>query len=636
MNRIQDLERLIPYYSQKYYEGNPEISDAEFDKLVDELRELDPSNTILYKTGWGYEIPEQDKVSHLCRPILGISTKFRSYAEAPDYFKSYTINLVTTPKLDGGSVVIYYKNGKFDRAISRGDGYSGVDISYTIRQLNSVPKVLADDSIAEQDLVVRGEIVIPINNSMDIVNVRNIAVGFSQRKRYDLTDVEKDEVLFIPYSILNLQTTPSQAMRILKWHGFIEVPQSWQSLTGLNSIFDDVKNKLSTLEYKGNTYTLPIDGLVIVEDRLPDLIPYEGKVETYLSELIAWKIDTEERETTVKGITWQLSAMGKYTPVMEISPVEIDGTTISRVTGNSIEFLEGNKCGVNSKITITKSGGVIPKLVSVLEPSEDYQTPSHCLKCSSSIERTGAHIFCSNPDCVTNKISILWNYFYAFRPKYGADALFLTFLDKINAKIDELDKFIEYMKQTFSYKMSESEITSIIQAYNLTDHQSKLLSQFIKNVTEYSPTYYDIYLKANIFGLGEVAAKEINNNYPNMGNQNSLVSANLVKYENNIKLSFELFTLFNQDVSKKIFEYKKVISSDLPKVCLTNLGGSPLTKSQIAEKLGHKYNFVDSVDKTVSKVVYCKPGSSKMKAAEKLGIEVVDVNSFLISEGINA
>lgn len=645
---VNKLVKLITHYSQCYYEGHPEISDSEFDKLVDKLREVDPTNSILSTTGWGYKAKD-NVIFHECRPILGIDTKFRSYEEAPEVFRKSVC--VITPKLDGGSVIVYYKNGKLDKAISRGDGYKGVDITHTISQLNSVPKVLFKNI----DIVIRGEILIPVNNSMDIVNVRNMAVGFSQRINYTMSDVEKDEVLFIPYCILNKSTAPTDRFNELMELGFINIPFITIDLATFRDSMVEMRNILTKVIVNDKFYEVPIDGYVIdLANSKSELVPYKGSIETYLSYLVAWKIDTEERETTVNNIDWSTSSMSKYTPVLEIEPVEIDGTTISRVTANSIEWLMSMKCGIGSRITITKSGGVIPKVVTVLLKSEDYNVPKICRDCGSELEVVGAHLFCTNNTCMGQDRAILWNYFYRYRPKYGADALFISFLNAIDCRDVDVTLFIEYMTSTFNTSNSKYDIFNIVKSYDLTDHMSKLLVDFIYNVINAKPTYYDIFNIANIFGLGETQAlaidKEMNTDkmfilFNGLRSDalyttidllpiNNLARDNLVKFICNIETATKLMTMFNDEIGHKVIELPKV-SSDLPKVCLTNLGGSPLTKSEIGERLSNKYQFVDYVDKSVRYVVYCKTGSSKMKKAEELGIEVLDVKSFLDKEGIS-
>ena len=130
MNKVIDLERLIKYYATQYYTGESDISDEDFDKLVERLRSIDPTNKLLTTPGWGYE--PRTKSKHLYSQITGLP----KYKVMEDFVKG-SDDITLSPKLDGISCVVYYEDGIFDKALTRGNGVEGVDISRYL--VNKVP-----------------------------------------------------------------------------------------------------------------------------------------------------------------------------------------------------------------------------------------------------------------------------------------------------------------------------------------------------------------------------------------------------------------------------------------------------------------------------------------------------------------
>ena len=176
---IEELEYKIRYYAEKYYAGEPEISDAVFDSLVDQLRQLNPNSKVL-TTGWGFEV-KGNKVKHKYTHI-GSLDKCKNYEEIPDRFKWKRVFI--SPKLDGLSAVAYYENGKLVKGITRGNGVEGKDIT---EKLN----IILGDEIIDKEFTgaVRGELIISkanwqevLNRNPDLIAPRNYAAGIINRK----------------------------------------------------------------------------------------------------------------------------------------------------------------------------------------------------------------------------------------------------------------------------------------------------------------------------------------------------------------------------------------------------------------------------------------------------------------------
>lgn len=675
MNKAELVEK-IRKYSQSYYEGRAEITDAEFDKLVEELRSIDPDNDILSKTGWGYEVAEDNKIKHIF-PVTGISTKVRTTKELMAVYPDDSYAVIS-PKLDGGSVILYYRPDggkmKLDKALSRGDGIYGVDITNTMKRVPSVVKEFDikeawgdSDFKSEIDpnlFAIRGEIIIPENNTIGVTTFRNSAVGFSQLKSADnYSDEQLAQHLFIPYTWIN---KPKRMMDDQVWSlftdlGFIPIPYEIIPKDLLVSTFDTesehlaLKDDLSVITDTriNQDWKLPIDGLVLSN--------FEW------DKFIAFKYDTDAQVSEVIGVTWNANRTGRFTPILQIKPLKFeDGSTVTNVTGNNLGYMKSLRSGIGSKIVVTKSGGIIPKLLKVVEPSDNISAPTKCLVCNSELVDDGVHLTCKNELCgIKTREPIAYNVRANAYPKYFNEATYNELTEWFKWRylpgVYNLDEY-ETLKAIIGKSKDEFEfgimLGDIAMDNSLTDVRKKFFKEFLCNLREQSISRkLSNYLAcANIPSLGEVFALKIAENitkdetlvepdgkvwlqlswylsgavpFPKnlLSGTNVAVEENVVKYQTNLELLWDLLGGFTNIISEDKSKVEE--NSDLPKICLTNLGGSPKTKAEIAEMFKGQYQFVDYVDKTVSKVVFCKEGSSKMKKAESLGIEVQSVFEFL-------
>ena len=198
MNKI-DLENKIRHYASLYYAGNPEISDDEFDDLVDQLREIDPNSYVLTTVGWGSGVETNGKKTDHKYQLIGSLNKIKNVDDIPNYRFP-----VVSAKLDGLSAVLYYKNGKLEKAVTRGNGTQGIDIT------EKVVRILDGKTTIEPKLTcaIRGELVISVDdwNSMievdsSLKNPRNTAAGIINRN--DITD-DIDYVSLVVYNVIGM------------------------------------------------------------------------------------------------------------------------------------------------------------------------------------------------------------------------------------------------------------------------------------------------------------------------------------------------------------------------------------------------------------------------------------------------
>ena len=425
MNNINDveyLEKQIKYYADKYYQGEPEITDELFDSLVDELRKIKPNSTIL-TTGWGFEV-QGNKTKHKYSHI-GSLDKCKCLNDMPDIFKNNT-KVYISPKLDGLSAVAYYKNGNLVKGITRGNGIFGRDIT------NKLVRIIGD-RIEDSTFTgaVRGELIISNNNWKllqnkynDLISSRNFAAGIINR---DDIDDDIQYIDLVVYKVTGYEGQNKQnldRLKILNWlsnnfkHSIpvycCTIQSNWEEFS---------MNLFNT--FKQNGYQL--DGLVLT---LEDI--HFNNDNGILYTEVAYKFEAPSVETTVVDIEWSLSRTQRYVPVVKIKPVELSGANIERATGNNAKMIKSLGIGPGAEISIQRSGEVIPKILEVISPMQ-VDLPNNCPYCNDKLQWDGVDLVCKNPNCPNIESSDLQQWCEVIGETDGLQwTLMKQYLDKYN------------------------------------------------------------------------------------------------------------------------------------------------------------------------------------------------------------
>ena len=405
--RIQQLESEIKDASQKYYEdGSTPLTDAEFDAKVDELRTIDPDNSVVNQTGWGYSVDEDNtpgqKIPHKYGPA-GSLDKVRTGEEfkkafhigkdTPSY--QYTASL----KLDGISVVLYYEHGQLVRALTRGDGAIGIDITEKVKVID---QRLAQISARWFTGAVRGEIVMNYHKferikeeHPEFKNPRNATAGLINRK--DISDDLKFLDILV-YSVVGWEKVPNidifynedddSMWSFLEEQFMYTAPrESYKCLRSdtLNEQMDELQ-----MRWYGNW---PADGIVITKQMNINKMPYISY------ESVAYKFPSEIKETTVIEVEWNLSKTGYLVPRVKVEPVELAGTTVQYATGFNAQYIKENCIDRGAVVQITKRGEIIPYIVSVIDSAYYCRIPETCPSCGQPLYVDGVHLTCINKDC---------------------------------------------------------------------------------------------------------------------------------------------------------------------------------------------------------------------------------------------
>jgi DNA ligase (NAD+) len=403
--RIAVLESLIKRYQRSYYNGDAEISDAEFDRLWDELKALDPGNRLLQQVG-ADAVDGFPKAKHLIP--MGSQDKAANPAEFREWaakmgFPSYVVQY----KLDGASLELQYRGGVLEQAVTRGDGAVGDNITPNALRMKGV--------IPRLDLPytggVRGEVVMTRGvwqkKYRDKANCRNAANGIMRRK--DGLGCEDLKLVVYDAAALDDDSYFSGEVEKIAWlktRGFtVTECRELNTAEEVIAYREEVSLRRPKLPYD-------IDGLV-VKDKNTDMADLRR---ARPEKQIAFKFELESAVTILRSVEWSESG-ATYTPIGIVDPVRLAGTTVQRANLNNPGMIRTLGLKLGSVVTVVKRGEIIPKIESLAPPEQalplleklaageaaveerDIEFPVSCTSCGASLEDGGTRLFCPNTDC---------------------------------------------------------------------------------------------------------------------------------------------------------------------------------------------------------------------------------------------
>ena len=393
--RISELEKLIVKYQTSYYNGEGEISDAEFDALWDELKSLDPTNPILQKVG--ADSGNFEKIHHVMP--MGSQEKaanpeqFLAWAAKHEY-EEYLVEY----KLDGASLELQYENGYLVRAVTRGDGSIGDDITANAKKMGGVnAAIYKDGELVPFTGGIRGEVImtheVHKKYFSDKANCRNAANGLMKRK--DGTGSE-----YLKLIVYDALSTNGQSYFTNEKEKI-----AWLMACGFNVVRLVIcKNAERVIAYRAKIMEerkdieYDIDGLVVKENR----IDYEDASRARPDRQIAFKFSLEEATTVLRQVEWSQSG-ATYTPVAIFDEVELNGTKVQRASLANPDTMRKLGVRIGSHVVVVKRGEIIPKIESVVE-EKDIQTtqiefPVICETCGTKLVDEGSRLYCPNKGC---------------------------------------------------------------------------------------------------------------------------------------------------------------------------------------------------------------------------------------------
>ena len=382
----KELESKIKHYQKAYYDGHEEISDAEFDKLWNELESNYPDSELLKAVG---EDSVGSKIKHLM--LMGSLSKFNTEEGLRDWIKKESISfpVQVSNKIDGNSCELQYKDGKLLYAVTRGDAIYGEDITIKALGMPSIPNTIpTNDYLAVRGEIVMNKSVFEAKYSSEFKNPRNLTAGLLKNEEF--TDYE--DLRFVAYDLYNSscpETTEKGKLQTLELYGFDVVECVY-----CNSI-KEILDYRETRSPRDREYAL--DGLVLKQNVIDPNDAYE--IRPKKQHAFKW-IDISET-TILRDVEWSMTGT-TLTPVAIFDPVELEGTTVKRASLANPSYIEKLNLHIGDTIRVVKRGQIIPKVeevVSYAVTGKEIKLPEICPVCGEKLTLHNSRLTCENPSC---------------------------------------------------------------------------------------------------------------------------------------------------------------------------------------------------------------------------------------------
>lgn len=512
LERIKELVHILNEASREYYQKDNEImSNIEYDALYDELLTLEKKTGFILSNSpsvhVGYEIiSELQKVSHEY-PMLSLD-KTKDVEALADWLGEQKGLL--SWKLDGLTIVLTYNNGVLEKAVTRGNGEIGEDVTNNAKVFVNLPSEIS----YQKKLTIRGEAVIKYSDFKHIneliedadakyKNPRNLCSGSVRQLNNEIT--AKRNVHFFAFSLvptdpIDFENSNQKKFEFLEALGFDVVPYAMVTKENVAKEVEAFAEKITHLD-------IPSDGLVLLYDN----ISYGaglGNTSKFPRDSIAFKWADELAETNVIEIEWSPSRTGLINPVAIFKPVELEGSTVSRASLHNISILEELKIGIGDEIAVYKANMIIPQVAENKTQNGPVKVPEHCPACGGITEIHDANgirsLYCINPLCSAKKSK-------AFAHFVGRNALNIEGLSEatLNKFIDK--GFLNELYDIFNLKNYQDEI---IEMEGLGEKSFKNL---IKSIDHARHTTMDRFL----YSLG----------IPNIGTSNAKMICKAYEYD---------------------------------------------------------------------------------------------------------
>ena len=652
--RLEVLREKVNGHLHKYHVLDaPEITDAEFDRLFDELIEIEKSHPELVTPDSPSQrvgaspLSQFEKVTHL-KPMLSLD-KSTSQKELLDWMErcenrldsKEKMSFVCEPKIDGVAVSLTYRGGVLERASTRGDGETGENITANVRTIKSIP-LLLDHKDCPPFFEVRGEIYMEKSkfdlfnqkalekDGKQLINPRNAAAG--SLRQLDSSVTARRPLTMFCYSLGVLEgswspVTHEEVMKQFSKWGFRVNPSTRvaKTLEEIGSYLEEIATARGQLDYE-------IDGVVIKVNELAHQAAL-GEMIRRPRWAIAYKFPAEEVTSRILDVTFQVGRTGAITPVAKLEPTFVGGVTVSNATLHNMDEVSRLDIRKGDYVTIQRAGDVIPKVVSVIHSKrlnsvEPINLPLSCPSCGSPLDvlKDEAVIRCSNfsLDC----------------PAQVKESL-KHFVSRLAMDIDGLgDKLIEQLVEKGLVKIPPDLYT--LKKENLTSLErmgEKSSDNLIHSIEQSRETTFARLLYAlGIREVGEATAKSLAMKFASFEE----IGASTVEELENIQdigpvVASRIAEYFSEPRYKVLLEQLLAVGiswpttskqSDRPLegetwVLTGSLDGmSRKTAKEALEFLGAK--VASSVSAKTSKVVAGASAGSKLTKAQELGIEIVN------------
>lgn len=645
--RIEELNKLTAYYATKYYDDDaPEISDFEYDMLMNELKNLEKEfpefvskNSLTQKVG-GTVKEGFEKVEHAV-PLQSLQDVF-SLEEVNEFClkmqKENVTEYVVETKIDGLSVALEYKNGEFIRGATRGNGLVGEDVTENLKTIKHIPQKLKEPI----DIIVRGEVFIgkedfdKLNETLDeeekFANARNLAAG-SLRQLDSKIAASRPLDIFI-FNVQRCETkeftSHYESLKYLKSIGFNINPV----LIPCDTV-RKVKNAIEKIGEMRPDLDFGIDGAVVKVDNLA----LREKIGTTFKTpkwAVAYKYPPEQKETVLKDIICQVGRTGAITPMAILEPVVVAGSKISKTTLHNEDFVKEKDLKIGDRVIIQKAGDVIPEVVrAVVEKrtgeEKDFEMPTTCPVCGGEVIRVPGQSVnkCIGIECPARNLRNIEH--FASKEAMNIDGLGEKVIEQLYEK-----GLIHNIADIYSLKVED--------VASLKKDGKKFAEKLINNIDKSKENNLDRLITA--LGIEQVGAKSAKILAKRFGTMDNLAKANFgtLTFVDDIGeiTANSIREFFMQDQTKDLLKKLKTAGVNMKEIEDENSDNRFLGKtfvltgtlenftrdeaSEIIEKFGGKTS--GSVSKKTSYVLAGEDAGSKLAKAQSLGIPIITEAQF--------
>lgn len=646
-DKMKKIVETLNEWAYHYYTlDNPLVSDREYDKLYDELLELERESGIVLENSptqrVGGEVLEKfEKHTHL-QPLYSLQ-KAQSFEELEDFhnrckklLEEYNSLKGTNKKLeyfveykfDGLTVNLTYDKGFLVSASTRGNGTYGEEVLEQVKTIKSIPLSIDYKGLVE----IQGEAIMPLSvlekynktHEVPLKNARNAAAGAIRNLDPKKTADRNLDCFIYNVGFKESENFKSQEemIKFLRDNRF-KVNEYEKKCSTLS----EVKEKINEIEDLRKKVDYLTDGVVIkVNDfELREFFGYTNKFPRFA---IAFKFEAEESSTILREVVWNVGRSGKVTPTAILDEVEIGDVTVKRATLNNYDDILRKKVKINSRVLIRRSNDVIPEILGALPSDENDEIeifpPTHCPFCKSEVVKDGVHIFCPNTlGCSPQLISSLVH--FATKNAMNIEGLSEKTIESLFEKLG-----VDSVYKIYDLKMEE--------LLTLDKFKDKKATNLLNSIENSKNINFENFIYAlGIKNVGIKTAKDLAKKYKNLDNLRLATEEELVQIEDiGDVVARSIFEFFNDEHSKssleKLLEKGIVINSFEnnasgefvdKKIVIT--GTFENYKRKDLEKLFDEKGLIvqSAVGKATDFLVVGEKAGSKLQKAMELGVKTI-------------
>ncbi|MCI5997099.1 MAG: NAD-dependent DNA ligase LigA [Peptoniphilaceae bacterium] len=654
MENMREIVDKLNLWAYHYYTlDEPLVSDAEYDKLYDELLKLEKKTGIvldnsptqrvggdvlekfekhihlqeLYSLQKAQSIEELREFCRRCEKFLKEYNSLHNVNKKLEYYVEF--------KFDGLTINLTYDNGKLISASTRGNGIYGEEVFEQVKTIKSIPLEIDYNGLVE----IQGEAIMPLSalkkynelNEIPLKNARNAAAGAIRN-----LDPKKTAQRNLDAFIYNVGfkanapfKTQEEMIDFLRKNKF-KVNNYEKKCETLEQIIE----KIQEIEKLRKEVDYLTDGAVIKVNDF-ELREYFGYTNKFPRFAIAYKFEAQEYSTILKDVVWNVGRSGKVTPTAILEEVEIGDVTVKRATLNNYDDIQRKNVKINSRVLVRRSNDVIPEILGVL-PSEDSNEieilpPTHCPFCKSELIKDGVHIFCTNTlGCTPQLISSL-----------------VHFSSKTAMNIEGLSE------KTIESLFENLKVDTVYKIYDLTFEKLLTLDKFkekkAKNLLNSIEKSKNVNLENFIYALGIKnvgikTAKDLAKKYKNLDSLRVVTEEELLEIQDIGEVVARcIFEFFNDEYSKKsldlllskgikIESYKDITENEFTDKKVVITGTFENYKRSDLENFFSENGLIvqSSVGKSTDFLIVGEKAGSKLKKALELGVEIISQENLEI------